>query len=409
MGIPSVLITNFSFDSVYSYLSTPFVDTVNPSELLQAPEPALPPDISIPLSITEPLAEELRGSYRCADLLLRLPGAIPIPSFSEVPSLPSPSWIELEGQTFTPDVHTHLRNPPSTYTLLPQIPFPPEYPQKKVPRSVIDVPLLVRSPNPSVFTSEGRRCLLDSIGVPKKIQDSSNTKLLIVSFGGQVFHKPHSHSRSPSNSSSPGHSVLTPSKVINSAQQHPKANADLKHKLPSAAHESASGVEALSEALRSSLLNGAKTTPPRVVQNRPGQSVLIIPGAPPASIPNSPIAPTAPVFSSIIVPATPKPDSAVEWSLDLAVKAEEEEAPYSMLPDDSWIAIVCGVPKDWAEKDGEDMPENFFVAPKDVYMPDLTAVADVLLGKLVSKKLDLESLVSSINLGFRATAQYRSA
>ena len=62
---------------------------------------------------------------------------------------------------------------------------------------------------------------------------------------------------------------------------------------------------------------------------------------------------------------------------------QEEETVGTLVPDDSWIAIVCGVSKDWAEEDGEELPENFYVAPKDVYMPDLTAVADVLLGKLV--------------------------
>lgn len=51
---------------------------------------------------------------------------------------------------------------------------------------------------------------------------------------------------------------------------------------------------------------------------------------------------------------------------------------FSLLPD-GWIAIVCGVSKNWGE---EDLPERFFVAPKDVYMPDVTAMGDVLLGKL---------------------------
>ena len=68
-------------------------------------------------------------------------------------------------------------------------------------------------------------------------------------------------------------------------------------------------------------------------------------------------------------------------SLELNLDEEEE---VKLFPDESWIAIVCGVSKDWAKEDGEELPENFFVAPKDVYMPDLTAVADVLLGKLVS-------------------------
>ena len=65
------------------------------------------------------------------------------------------------------------------------------------------------------------------------------------------------------------------------------------------------------------------------------------------------------------------------------VAAEEEEEEVRILPDDSWIAVVCGVSKDWGREDGEDaLPDGFFVAPRDVYMPDLTAVADVLLGKL---------------------------
>jgi len=57
-----------------------------------------------------------------------------------------------------------------------------------------------------------------------------------------------------------------------------------------------------------------------------------------------------------------------------------------LLPDETWIAIVCGVSKEqWntGDEDGDDgLPAGFYVAPKDVYMPDLTAIADVLLGKL---------------------------
>jgi len=66
--------------------------------------------------------------------------------------------------------------------------------------------------------------------------------------------------------------------------------------------------------------------------------------------------------------------------------AETLEEETSLLPDKTWIAIVCGVSKEqWNTGDGDDgLPDGFYVAPKDVYMPDLTAVADVLLGKLVS-------------------------
>lgn len=101
-----------------------------------------------------------------------------------------------------------------------------------------------------------------------------------------------------------------------------------------------------------------------------------------------------------------------------------------LLPGDSWIAIVCGVSdtKGWGssrttpvnmsrssssegtkstgngsatvggaseylmpppvavadEEDEDALPAGFYIAPKHIYMPDLMAVGDVLLGKLVS-------------------------
>lgn len=75
--------------------------------------------------------------------------------------------------------------------------------------------------------------------------------------------------------------------------------------------------------------------------------------------------------------------STITMSEEVDVDEDDEEDLPQLFPDESWIAIVCGVSKDWGKEDGEELPENFFVAPKDVYMPDLTAVADVLLGKLV--------------------------
>jgi hypothetical protein len=89
------------------------------------------------------------------------------------------------------------------------------------------------------------------------------------------------------------------------------------------------------------------------------------------------------------IPPTPdQTDSTYDQAyFDFDESPEVEELP-RLLPDGSWIAIVCGVSKEqWnAEADGgdSDLPEGFFVAPRDVYMPDLTAVGDVLLGKLVS-------------------------
>jgi hypothetical protein len=113
-----------------------------------------------------------------------------------------------------------------------------------------------------------------------------------------------------------------------------------------------------------------------------------IPGAPPASKPLlSPSASIQP--STLIVPQIhtipPTPAGAFEFD-------EIEDVP-QLLPDASWIAIVCGVSKaQWSsQRDGQDseLPAGFFVAPRDVYMPDLTAVGDVLLGKLVRRGLVL--------------------
>lgn len=72
------------------------------------------------------------------------------------------------------------------------------------------------------------------------------------------------------------------------------------------------------------------------------------------------------------------------------MESEYADEEVRLLPDLSWIAIVCGVSKEqWnaTQKDGSsELPDGFYVAPRDVYMPDLTAVGDVLLGKLVSSK-----------------------
>jgi hypothetical protein len=83
---------------------------------------------------------------------------------------------------------------------------------------------------------------------------------------------------------------------------------------------------------------------------------------------------------------------------DASVKQENSDVHSLMLPDASWIAVVCGVADshEWkirrrdatstGESSGEedsDLPEGFYIAPRDVYMPDLMAVGDVLLGKLV--------------------------
>ena len=65
---------------------------------------------------------------------------------------------------------------------------------------------------------------------------------------------------------------------------------------------------------------------------------------------------------------------------------DDDFEPETFLPDENWIAIVCGAtpPKRFSDSldAPDDLPSRFFIAPKDIYMPDLTALADALLGKL---------------------------
>jgi len=106
-----------------------------------------------------------------------------------------------------------------------------------------------------------------------------------------------------------------------------------------------------------------------------------IPGAPPASKPLViPSVQSSTVDAPVVyaIPSTPVISNFTAEDFD-------SDAP-RLLPDSSWIAIVCGVSKEqWASESRDKdslLPEGFYVAPRDVYMPDLTAVGDVLLGKL---------------------------
>lgn len=174
-------------------------------------------------------------------------------------------------------------------------------------------------------------------------------------------------------------------------------------------------------------------------------SHLLIPGAPPASKPANTLlrAPTSgkasavtgeqngvDVFETCVVPPTPRPgacngvfspasnhsgkvdyfrenmdspDSSNESSelQSLTQDSGEEDNGVGLLPDEKWIAVICGVSKEqWnAENEEGELPEGFYVAPRDVYMPDLIAVGDVVLGKLVSF---LVSCADSIFLGVHA-------
>ncbi|KAH9928700.1 uncharacterized protein B0H18DRAFT_246196 [Fomitopsis serialis] len=403
-GIPSVLISNFSFDSVYSYLSTPFIDappTPEPDLFDGLPAQvamALPPDIPISEETLAPLVDEILSGFRCADLLLRLPGAIPMPSFSVLPGLPSPSWVDLNTRTFTEEVITHLKEPPSSHLLHPCTEFSDQYASKSLPRTAISAPLLVRSPNPSVYTAEGRRRLLNIVGVPPYLHNPEQIKILVVSFGGQVFRKPSSriHSRSPSRAGTPGAFASAMTKSLNGIQREVALSkpSDLsKEYFPDPAR--------LAAALRStSLFDGPASVaaspglPPPKPMTTGRASSLKIPGAPPVAVPMSPpnkFASKSPGKLSLpalhTIPPSPvlarevkAQDTYPGWSS--SVEEENEEDLPRLLPDDTWVAIVCGVSKEWGRENGEELPPGFYVAPRDIYMPDLTAVADALLGKL---------------------------
>ncbi|KAF7966038.1 hypothetical protein HWV62_40441 [Athelia sp. TMB] len=409
--IPSILITNFTFDSVYSYLSAPVNDdpTIEPPPPgapspthLRPPSlaPALVPDAPIAQGTLAPLVAQIHAGYRCADLLLLLPGAIPIPSFAAAPALPSPAWID--GAGFTPPVAAHLADMTAgagAGELLAQIPFAEGGRAKRLPRAVQRAPLLVRTPTPhsattpSVFTPAGRAALLASIGVPAERHDPATTRVLVVSFGGQVFKRVGSRPRSALGMrGSNGSQTTLGSHSGSSAWSSLSSSA-----------ASSPAISPLTSPLRPPKSPTLKTQASPLPRLRLAtDSHLFIPGAPPAALPGSPGSPRTRVFPPS-QPGTPRSAGVHRVTRSLSSyfgpraesveeKEEEEgegeeaweEEGGGLLPDASWIAVVCGVSKEqWdAEDGGGGLPEGFFVAPKDVYMPDLTAVADVLLGKL---------------------------
>lgn len=371
-------------------------------QLLSTCEDVPDPDAPIPLDALAPLVDQVLMGYRCADLLLRLPGAIPLPSFAIAPELPSPDWVD---RSFKPFVVEHLYSPTSSYTLHPPIPFPSPFPPKSIPRSVHAAPLVVRSPNRDIYTLVGRSRLLTSIGVPLELHDPVSTKILIVSFGGQVFHRPRSRDTSrsvtPVQGRSPPSTSRSPSGTFKSYHMASLSDGRILNPqtvvkdVPDALQTNADGIRLLrlSESLNSVQPEHRGRPEQCIRAERPlllrGQSQLRIDGAPPVLVPSgstSPPFPSVPTFASSIIPPTPRPQDSFGFeSAGPNWVSQESQTPDepSLLPDDTWIAVVCGVSKEWGREDGEELPQKLFVAPRDVYMPDLTAVADVLLGKLV--------------------------
>lgn len=275
---------SFTFDSCYSYLSHPALPSREPGVL--QPEPPLDH------SILHPLVEQTIADYSSASLLLRLPGVIPIPAFDTDVPMPSGRWVNEERTAFTPEVEAILSRPVHTIPAAAQ------------GRHVVDVPLIVRAPSPDANTPAFRSALLRSMGVPDYLLDS---KVLLVSFGGQAIPRPRT--RPPTPLSSP-----------------------------------------LTRRTKSQL-SSASLEPP-----------------------------------------------------------QDELREAGLLPK-GWIAIVTGLSGgDNAIRD--DLPYGFFASEKDVYVPDLTWIADCVLGKLVRilllRQYERASLtVPSSPLTRRATAPAR--
>ncbi|KAG6832797.1 hypothetical protein H0H92_009415 [Tricholoma furcatifolium] len=452
---------------------------------------ALLPDIPILSEELAPLVSQIHEGYRCADLLLLLPGFIPIPSFEIYPSLPAPTWVDVDTNSFHPDIIEALSRSSFGSKLHPSVPLrsspspssspapvatprpPATQAQPRPPgRSVIKAPLLVRPPNPDVYTTQGRARLLASIGVPPDLHDPAKTRILVVSFGGQVFRAPRSRSSTRTSRSQSRSGTPIPMPV------HAPAPRRKSPSPPSASSSASSSVRSVApvgmrvngdDQVGSAHANGygygygatlypdalaeiglqfpaphhpQPLVPPRLAT----PSHIWIPGAPPASKPHchsrttsvssvgAPESLTVPELTTI--PPSPKAapmettmepevfsleyDEVVGQDLspgadvDMGADGDEDEDDgVRLLPDESWIAIVCGASKEqWAnihldqqsastgssttvasegmnlnttvDANGGDfgLPEGFYVAPKDVYMPDLTAVGDVLLGKL---------------------------
>ena len=365
------MITNFTFDSVYSYLSTPLLDNPGLSDAVHLAPVSnhfadLVPDVPVPHSVLGPLVEQIVEGYRCADLLFLLPGHIPIPSFSVYPPLPAQDWVDASSNQLHASVIKFLSQDPFLFE-----PHPSSSPLAHLhrSRSVICAPLLVRSPSvdASVYSREGRTRLLSSIGVPIELHDPTKTRLLIVSFGGQVFRAPsRSRSRSQSRSSTP----------------IPSRTHSLGGILPGVDHLASTPQSCTSDKYLCNNPIPREIPSPRLAT----PSHIWIPGAPPASKPHA-LPPEFNIPELATSPPTPGP---IATSFDSSWE-DRIEIDNRLLPDSSWIAIVCGVSKDqWSMPDDDEdlgLPSGFYVAPKDVYMPDLMAVGDVLLGKLVSLEI----------------------
>ncbi|KAA1098792.1 hypothetical protein PGTUg99_018044 [Puccinia graminis f. sp. tritici] len=159
-NIPSVIISNFTFDSCYSYLQA-FNEEASGEQRIETKR------------LNELVAITVQD-YAQAELLLRLPGAIPIPGFDEDIPLPATTWVEDRTGFFTAEIDGKLAKGKDS---------------RMRPRRTIDMPLIVRPLTRSAYEPKTKLALLAALGVPAELL-KSETKILLVSFGGQVIPSP---------------------------------------------------------------------------------------------------------------------------------------------------------------------------------------------------------------------------
>jgi len=272
----------------------------------------------VPHSVLDPLVAQVVSDYCCASLLLRLPGAIPMPAFDTDAPWPSGTWVTDDCAAFTGQIEQLLsRNGADVPCALEggrtsEGKLPPgvtaEFVAAEWPanRAVVDVPLVVRPPKPDVYTPQFRTELLSSMGVPVELH---NHRILLVSFGGQNIPRPRSRPPTP---------LSSPLLRATDLARAPSSGAGGK------------GPASAGMARLGSLQDGILGSP-------------VLTGSP-----------------------------------TLAPPPARAEA-VGLLPP-GWIALVCGMKPGNAL--GEALPPNFFGAPLDCHVPDLTATSDVVLGKL---------------------------
>ncbi|CAO3607295.1 unnamed protein product [Cunninghamella echinulata] len=162
-GIPAAIASNFTFDEVYTGLCEG--DELD-EEIKQ-------------------LVNVVVQDYRNADLLIRLPGAIRIPSFDDAEELvPSTPIIGNNNNSNNIDAMMMKKGIVNGKSQLPSIshatvPTSRRFLPHNFERRIIDIPLVFRK-----YRTE-RKQVLDQLGIPADIYTTH--QILLLSFGGQVL------------------------------------------------------------------------------------------------------------------------------------------------------------------------------------------------------------------------------